>query len=546
MAEQVIRWATPVEAEGPEELRKRLAELREVLKVIRADPKNNALLPFAALPMLHFASITLFDQDEHERPILLFESNIDAPFRQYVTQLVRVGRNGVDGLFSYCKGYPGATVPNAAIVDHLAGLERRTQLYHIGHPNRSVQEIRGDYELRRSIAHEFETNEALKRLSPVDIVHDIRCKARCPSRLWPLWRPWHDDWAEAPSRPPKPPTPLNEIRWLRDHWPWGRFGRFVLLGSIGWSVGVALIVVLGHYLSVPRPVTIGAEMLGVFIFLRQTAPTNRILRRAFVAAVFGLLVAAPFQWWLFDTPPTWLPLIAVAILVPATFLLIAYLNTLRTLVLTKPLPVLNQEEREKVRKLVEAEDREEHSIYNHVAGLSVLCKEVRWLRRLRTWLVLFSLNLFYRTYFVQGKLVSIPSIHFAQWSLVDRRSLLFVTNYDGAADLYLDDFFESLARGVAFIWHDTKKFPRTIDPRHLKLWVRGSQTLASVWYRAPVYEGLTVSAINNNTYIRKRLLRGVGQASARRWLRRFVTTPEEPTALARFSTWLKELSGVTP
>ena len=119
-----------------------------------------------------------------------------------------------------------------------------------------------------------------------------------------------------------------------------------------------------------------------------------------------------------------------------------------------------------------------------------------------------------------------------------------MTHYDGPADSYLDDFFNSLALGVAFIWHDTQPFPMTIDPRRLKVWVRKGQTEAAVRYRAAVYDGLTVGAINSNTYIRNRLLRGRGQASARRWLRRFATIPDEPAVLSRLSGWMKVRAGI--
>jgi hypothetical protein len=199
----------------------------------------------------------------------------------------------------------------------------------------------------------------------------------------------------------------------------------------------------------------------------------------------------------------------------------------------------------RVPHLLEAEDLyEKNSHYNHVAGLSELKPGARWLRSLRTRLALELLNLFYRTEYVKGKLVNIPSIHFAQWSVVNHRYVLFLTNYDGPADSYLDDFFNNLAFGVAFIWQDTRIFPMSIDPRRLKMWVREGQTLASARYRASVYNGLTVAAINNNTFIRNRLLHGRTEASARRWLRRFATTPEEPGYVAYFVKWTKELVGV--
>jgi hypothetical protein len=117
-----------------------------------------------------------------------------------------------------------------------------------------------------------------------------------------------------------------------------------------------------------------------------------------------------------------------------------------------------------------------------------------------------------------------------------------VTNYDGQADSYLDDFFTALARGVAFIWIDTEEFPGTIDPRHLKIWVRQGQTLASVRYRAPIYNGLSVGAINSNAEIRMRLLSGWRESSARRWLSRFGVAIEEPTFTAQVWTRIKSLT----
>ena len=50
--------------------------------------------------------------------------------------------------------------------------------------------------------------------------------------------------------------------------------------------------------------------------------------------------------------------------------------------------------------------------------------------------------------------------------------------------------------------------------------------------------------INNNTFIRTRLLHGWGERSARRWLRRFATCPVEPTWRARLAGLAKDLGGV--
>jgi hypothetical protein len=533
MAEQLIRWVTPVCADPVH-----LEGLRTVLDTIGANPGGNQLLPLSRLPMLHFASLTLFDDDKN-RPMLVFESNIDAPCRGYVGALVRIGRQGLDAIYSGCVGYPGPDAASDAVVRYLMGLKRKAYLYHVGHPNRSVQAIKGDYELRRSITRELETDRALTHLPAADIIKEIRCRAKCRRTLRPR-RPWHRSWEEAKL---DDPTPLDEIKWVPDSWSWVRL-RFVLLfGLLAWLEGTAFVTAT-HYFSVPTRVSLGIGFVLTLGLIGKGAADAKILRGAGVASVLTALV-----WFtcnkvpLLANPTGWVVVVAGVILAPVLFLLVSSANIATTLPLTQPFLPLDPGLKARLGKLVEAEDRPEHSHYNHVAGLSVLAEGHRRLRWVRTWLALFVLNLFYRTMFVKGKLVTIPSIHFAQWSLVDDRHVLFLTNYDGGADSYLDDFFNSLAQGVAFIWIDTEIFPGTMDPRHLKTWVRRGQTLASVWYRNAVYEGLTVGAINSNTYIRKRLLRGWSEASARRWLRRFATIPEEPTLFTRLSFWLKARAG---
>jgi hypothetical protein len=261
-----------------------------------------------------------------------------------------------------------------------------------------------------------------------------------------------------------------------------------------------------------------------------------------LASVFGGLVALLFLG--FEAMSKVIPhirWIAWAVILVVAVIPLLYLRML-WLLTGGPRPV-SPDVMTRVPALLEAEDLPVNGHYNHVAGLSELESRRPWLRRLRTRLAMGVLNLFYRTEYVKGRLVTIPSIHFAQWSLVENgRYLLFLTNYDGPADSYLDDFFNSLALGVAFIWQDTKPYPWTTDPRRLKLWVREGQTLAAVRYRNPVYDGLTVTAINNNAYIRKRLLTRRSASGARRWLRRFTTTPAEPTRLSRVSGWVKELA----
>jgi hypothetical protein len=554
MAELVIRWVTPLD---PNRLKD--PNFVRALDTIANNPGGNPLLPFERLPMVHFANIIVIEKksiviDKKSRPIapvpidpplLVFESNIDEPLKEYVHELVDKGRAGLDLLYQRTPGYsyppPGSSDEEVAHFFLQRRLKRGTHLYHIGHPNRTVQEIRGDFELRRSIAHELDTDPALRKLPPVKIIQEIRRRARAPY-LWWFWkrkRPWTAEWANGS---PNLPTPLGKIDWEKDTWSWLKWAiRTATLVVFAWLVAAALIVLVNPVIS-PKSI-IALLTVTVFVLVRANSGEAPLLRNAVLTLGFGALLYFPFQSpavlrWITTSMAT---AVAVLILIVPVFLFVSYVSLLWRLMTGKPLEVPPWV-RDETPKLMDAEDRPENSHYNHVAGLSELKPGRRWFRAMRTLLVMELLNLFYRTQYVKGKLVTIPSIHFAQWSLVDSRYLLFLTNYDGPADSYLDDFFNTLALGVAFIWHETEIFPNSVDPRRLKLWVREGQTLARVRYRNPVYDGLTVAAINNNTYIRKRLLTRPTASGARRWLRRFAVVPEEPTVFSRVSGWLREFA----
>jgi hypothetical protein len=537
MPEKVLRWVTPIPQNRAE-----FDAAITAIAAIRTNPADNAFLPFGKLPMVHFASLTVFDQKPHDtNPVLVFECNIDKPYQAYLETLVEVGRRGLDALFAGDPGYP-AGADHGKIVRFLEHLKCQPTLYHIGHPNRSVDEIRGDYELRRSIVHELEINAELRNRSPVQIRQYIRKKTNYPRLPWPIFRcAWHHTWSQPPRRPPAPPAPLHEITWKPHKFSWSWIGRTLLLLALALLAGFSIVHVAQDLFEIPYRVTTVAYVVVVFLIVRVSAPDSKVFRGLVVATVLWFLVGYPFKWHPFlESLESWLRLVSLLCLLPLGLLLYSYLNIARTIAVTRPFPPLDNATMERVKGLLNAEDQPANSIYNHVAGLSVFKDGYQLPRWIRTRLVLWFLNLFYRTQYVKGKLATIPSIHFAQWSLVGHDRLLFITNYDGGADSYLDDFFNSLAGGVAFIWHDTKIFPHTTDPRRLKLWVREGQTLALVRYRAPIYKDLTVTTINSNAYLRKRLLRGYGEASARRWLARLTTTPVEPPPFHRLLTLVKE------
>lgn len=175
--------------------------------------------------------------------------------------------------------------------------------------------------------------------------------------------------------------------------------------------------------------------------------------------------------------------------------------------------------------VLELAAREDHIVQNHMANLRYV--KPGTLRRYTIKLVLLAVNLVARVS-THGQLVGLRSLHFAHWVVIDDgRRLLFLTNYDGSWENYLDDFIDRIAIGLTAIWSNTINFPRTRfllfggakDGARFKATARETQFYTNVWYSA--YPKLTVQAIDNNSAIREDLFTPLGEAKIRKWLRRF-------------------------
>ncbi|HTE11665.1 MAG TPA: hypothetical protein VK645_11850 [Chitinophagaceae bacterium] len=149
--------------------------------------------------------------------------------------------------------------------------------------------------------------------------------------------------------------------------------------------------------------------------------------------------------------------------------------------------------------------------------------------------------------FVKGKLLNIPTIHFARWVLIDKnKHVLFFSNFDGNWEQYLGDFIDQSGWGLTSIFSNTVKFPRTnfmgvlgiipgmpltfpgtrfvltggaYDEEHFLAWSRSTQLPTQVWY-CP-YRHLSIKNINNNTNIRNGLREDLNEEQAKIFLKRF-------------------------
>ena len=173
-------------------------------------------------------------------------------------------------------------------------------------------------------------------------------------------------------------------------------------------------------------------------------------------------------------------------------------------------------------KKYEREEGGNNRFQNHLASLTRVKPGLVHAVALRA--TLFAINLLSRFWFNVGTLGNIPTILSARWVLIDGgRRLLFLDNYGGAWDSYLNEFIDMEAvKGLNAIWTNTfvevegrqggcYSFPETRfyfwqgaqAEQPFKAYVRESQIETIVWYSA--YPTLSVVNINNSTAIRQSL-----------------------------------------
>jgi len=223
----------------------------------------------------------------------------------------------------------------------------------------------------------------------------------------------------------------------------------------------------------------------------------------------------------------WFNLIAYGLLLIAAIPLIVsgalYLFLFHELWNKKQTLTLSQLDDKKVNKLKEAEDLFPQNQFTQVAVL-----KPNFIRRLNFQIWMLRTRVLANNVFVSGKLLNIPTIHFARWVLFDNnRHVLFFSNFDGNWQQYLGDFIDQSGWGLTGIFSNTVNFPKTrfmitggaYDEEHFLAWSRSTQVPTQVWY-CP-YPHLSIKNINNNTRIRNELRMDLNEEQARIFLKRF-------------------------
>ncbi|WP_226016141.1 hypothetical protein [Novosphingobium sp. FKTRR1] len=141
-----------------------------------------------------------------------------------------------------------------------------------------------------------------------------------------------------------------------------------------------------------------------------------------------------------------------------------------------------------------------------------------------------------------GFLSSIGTIHAARWVVLPgTRQLVFLSNFDGSWESYLEDFIKKASEGVSAVWSNAIGFPATrllfmggaADGDRMKRFARNSMQPTAFWYSA--YPGLTCGAIRKHAMIVSGLRHAARMApvpaDAQAWLDLIGAVPRPAEAL---------------
>jgi Dyp-type peroxidase family len=180
--------------------------------------------------------------------------------------------------------------------------------------------------------------------------------------------------------------------------------------------------------------------------------------------------------------------------------------------------------------------RENYAAQNHLAALSVM--KPGWLRRFTLRLSFWATAQLVTREFRPGYLGDLGTINFARWVMVPKTGdLLFLSNYGGSWESYLEDFITKAHSGLTGIWSNTVGFPRAsnlfmdgaTDGDRFKRWARRQQIPTAFWYTA--YPGLTTANIRTNAAIRQGLGAAMTGDEAQSWLSLFGSEARPASAL---------------
>lgn len=466
MAQTILTAVADVQPASAALLRSRIIALRQ-REMQTPNPGDQAFDHLrSAVPMLHFLSMTVADDDQYD-PLFVLEANFDGepgPFwaaleaaigtdLREMLRLCKPPRDGRAALFEAITA-DDSRQPLAALLEALTVWPSAR---HQGNRGLERARILREGKLFAAIRAELD-QPTLSALASAAALHES-LRARLIDRF---------DWLDAPAP-----------------------ARITILESLGDAVRL-----IGFALSLLA----GFALTGVVVWLPFSAclpdlvalllPSSRLLRG------LGLVLLG-----------------ALVILLP----LAARLRQLEQGDSVCDEPRLDPAA---LRAMARSED---FIAQNHM--ISIVHVKPGVLRMLLARIAHRALGLVVRVTARDGYLGSMRTIHFAHWAFLDNGGrLMFHSNFDGSWESYLDDFIEKAHAGLTLAWTHGVGFPATrwlfrggaTEGRKFKAWARHSMSESQLWFSA--YKQYSVNQIERHARLADGLRKPqLSEMEARTW-----------------------------
>ncbi len=484
------------------------AEIEQLCNPARGDVATT----LADTGLVHFASLSAIESGPNsDEAILLFEINADGGQDRAIDAVAKSGFAWLAPIYSHCTADGAAPRDADALADllHDGAMTLRTRPWgetgvnFNGTEEFSVADIARQERLatfaREALAHFFASNLG-NATRAMDALMHVRRFLKQDGFYALRGRAWNDLFSKAASlryaiiRPGR--RRLKIADWVPPKSIWAPAGTMVASPSF-------------------RPFVVGAVALYFAIALSigwngwPIRPTALGWFWAVTAALVGSLLTIA---------------LASAIVLAALVALLRWHETSDTVDERAPELAL-------VREIARREDEPGYE-QNHI--IAVMPFKPGLFRRgvfaFAMWGIKQSVTFWFRPGFV----VTMGTIHKAKWFRVrGTNQFVFLSNYDGSWESYLEDFVTRAHPGQSAAWGNGVGFPRTrflildgaADGDRFKRWVRRQQRPTSFWYSR--YPHLTTRQIRNNAMIEDGLARAANDTDARRWLTCFGSAQRE-------------------
>jgi deferrochelatase/peroxidase EfeB len=447
----------------------RVDDVRTLIETLMGNPASDsicdALTPVHGNVAIHFASLHAIAGSDGKRGSIFFELTADGKADAAIAHVARVLGEPLSAIFSQASDWRDGMSLQDYLRNHEVtpsfGLTGPPGLNFIGTPHMSVGRIKKEAALRRYIVDKIPALPAGN--SPIQQVQALRALVgENPEFSWAL----------------EPPPPIS------------RDGREEIVGAK--RIAILLAAAIKAYLW---PLVLLLVIAAVGTGIQEH---NWRAMQAAAMSIFGKGA---------------LLIIAVAA-IALGYIYIRLIAQEKTDWVGNRMPFPSER--------AAMMGRENRMVQNHMISITV--RKPGFIRRCTSRLAFFFVGTMTRLTGHPGFLSGIGTIHFARWvTIPGTRDLVFVSNYDGSWESYLEDFITKAHEGLTAVWSNTVGFPRTralvndgaTDGERFKRFARHSMIRTSFWYSG--YPDISTDNVRSNALVRRGLALAESNEEASRW-----------------------------